>query len=311
MRLRTLPLAVSGILMGSALADLNGIDGNKDITILALLTAICLQILSNLANDYGDFSKGTDNEKRLGNMRALQSGRITPQAMLRMIFIFIALCLGFGISLLYVASDGNLTLSFVLFFALGIAAIAAAIKYTVGKSAYGYSGFGDVFVFLFFGLVAVLGVYVLNKHFTWNWWLDRWMLLPATAMGLLSTAVLNTNNIRDIDNDRASNKNTIVVKMGLSKARVYHWFLLLGAFVCMLVFVRLQFIHVIQYISLLAFIPIFIQGYKVQTTAPSPVFNGYLKQLSLSTLLFVVIYILLQTACLFILGYKALQNFPH
>lgn len=311
MRLRTLPLAVSGILMGSALADLNGIDGNKDITILALLTAICLQILSNLANDYGDFSKGTDNEKRLGNTRALQSGRITPQAMLRMIFIFIALCLGFGISLLYVASDGNLTLSFVLFFALGIAAIAAAIKYTVGKSAYGYSGFGDVFVFLFFGLVAVLGVYVLNKHFTWNWWLDRWMLLPATAMGLLSTAVLNTNNIRDIDNDRASNKNTIVVKMGLNKARVYHWFLLLGAFVCMLVFVRLQFIHVIQYISLLAFIPIFIQGYKVQTTAPSPVFNGYLKQLSLSTLLFVVIYILLQTAGLFILGYKAFQNFPH
>lgn len=310
-RLRTLPLAVSGILMGSALADLNGIDGSKGITILALLTAVCLQILSNLANDYGDFTKGTDNEKRLGNMRALQSGEITPKAMLRMMIVFVILCLAFGLTLLYVASDGNINYSFLLFFALGLASIAAAIKYTVGKSAYGYSGFGDVFVFIFFGLVSVLGVYMLNKHFTWNWSFDGLMLLPAIAMGLLSTAVLNTNNIRDIDNDRASNKNTIVVKMGLSKARIYHWFLLLGAFVCMLVFVRMQFIHVIQYLSLLAFIPIFIQGYKVQTTAPSKVFNGYLKQLSLSTLLFVVVYILLQTAGIFILGYQTIQKFQH
>jgi 1,4-dihydroxy-2-naphthoate octaprenyltransferase len=311
MRLRTLPLAVSGILMGSALADLNGIDGSKGITLLALLTAVCLQILSNLANDYGDFSKGTDNEKRLGNMRALQSGHITPQAMLRMILVFVGLCLVFGLSLLYVASRGNLTISFLLFFALGIAAIAAAIKYTVGKSAYGYSGFGDVFVFIFFGLVAVLGVYILNRQFTWNWSVDKLMLLPAIAMGLLSTAVLNTNNIRDIDNDRASNKNTIVVKMGLSNARVYHWFLLIGAFVCMLIFVRLQFIHFIQYISLLAFIPIFIQGYKVQTTSPSPVFNRFLKQLSISTLLFVVLFIVTQTIALGIIGYQAIQNFQH
>ncbi len=309
MRLRTLPLAVSGILMGSALADLNGIDGGKGITLLALLTAVCLQILSNLANDYGDFSKGTDNEKRLGNMRALQSGNITPQAMLRMIVVFVGLCLVFGLSLLYVASRGHINVSFLLFFALGIAAIAAAIKYTVGKSAYGYSGFGDVFVFVFFGWVAVLGVYVLNKQFVWDWSMDKFMLLPATAMGLLSAAVLNTNNIRDIDNDRASNKNTIVVKIGLSKARVYHWCLLLGGLVCMFVFVQLKYIHMIQYVSLLAFIPMLIQGYKVQTTAPSPVFNGYLKQLSLSTLLFVVLFVVMQTVALGIIGYEAIQNF--
>ncbi|MFN3446695.1 MAG: 1,4-dihydroxy-2-naphthoate octaprenyltransferase, partial [Bacteroidia bacterium] len=166
MRLRTLPLAVSGILMGSALSDLSGVESHKLITILALLTAIFLQILSNLANDYGDFTKGTDNEKRVGNMRALQSGNITPKAMLRMIVVFVVLSLISGISLLYVAANGNINYSFLLFFMLGIAAIAAAIKYTVGKSAYGYSGLGDVFVFVFFGLVAVLGVYILHNHFT-------------------------------------------------------------------------------------------------------------------------------------------------
>ncbi len=309
MRLRTLPLAVSGILMGSALSDLSGVESHKLITILALLTAIFLQILSNLANDYGDFTKGTDNEKRVGNMRALQSGNITPKAMLRMIIVFVVLSLISGISLLYVAANGNINYSFLLFFMLGIAAIAAAIKYTVGKSAYGYSGLGDVFVFVFFGLVAVLGVYILHNHFTWRWPVDKWMILPATTIGLLSTAVLNTNNIRDIENDRASGKNTIVVKMGVQKARLYHWFLILGALVVLVIFIQVNLLHWIQYLSVLAFIPIIKQAITVQQLEPSPKYNALLKQLSLSTLLLVVVFVVIQTIALGIFVSDTIHNF--
>lgn len=309
MRLRTLPLAVSGILMGSALSDLSGVESHKMITILALLTAIFLQILSNLANDYGDFTKGTDNENRVGNMRALQSGNITPKAMLRMIIVFVVLSLISGISLLYLAADGNINYSFLLFFILGLASIAAAIKYTVGKSAYGYSGLGDVFVFVFFGLVAVLGVYILHNHFTWRWPVDKWMILPAITVGLLSTAVLNTNNIRDIENDRASGKNTIVVKMGLQKARIYHWFLLLGALLSLALFIQTNLLHWIQYLSLLSFIPIIKQGFTVQKLEPSPKYNALLKQLSISTLMLVVVFVVIQTIALGIFVSNTINNF--
>lgn len=309
MRLRTLPLAVSGIIMGSALSDLSGVESHKMITILALLTAIFLQILSNLANDYGDFTKGTDNENRVGNMRALQSGNITPQAMLRMIIVFVVLSLISGISLLYLAADGNINYSFLLFFILGLASIAAAIKYTVGKSAYGYSGLGDVFVFVFFGLVAVLGVYILHNHFTWRWPVDKWMILPAITVGLLSTAVLNTNNIRDIENDQASGKNTIVVKMGLQKARIYHWFLLLGALLSLALFIQANLLHWIQYLSLLAFIPIIKQGVTVQKLEPSPKYNALLKQLSISTLMLVVVFVVIQTLALGIFVSNTINNF--
>lgn len=298
MRLRTLPLAASGILMGSALADLSGNGSDRTITLLALLTALLLQILSNLANDYGDFMKGTDNEQRLGNTRALQSGNISPQAMLRAILIFVGLCLASGISLLYVASGGHFSIRFILFFILGIAAIAAAIKYTVGKSAYGYSGFGDVFVFVFFGPVAVLGVYILHHHIQWSWFSDKFMVLPAISMGLLSAGVLNTNNIRDIDNDRASGKHTLVVKVGLENARKYHWGLITGSFLCLLLFIVSTPLHWIQYLSLLAFFPIFKQALSVQKTPPSPVFNGYLKRLSLGTLFLVVVFVVIQTIAL-------------
>ncbi len=309
MRLRTLPLAVSGILMGSALSDLSGVESHKMITILALLTAIFLQILSNLANDYGDFTKGTDNQNRVGNMRALQSGNITPQAMLRMIIVFVVLSLISGIGLLYLAADGNINYSFLLFFILGLASIAAAIKYTVGKSAYGYSGLGDVFVFVFFGLVAVLGVYILHNHFTWRWPVDKWMILPAITVGFLSTAVLNTNNIRDIENDRASGKNTIVVKMGLQKARIYHWFLLLGALLSLAFFIQANLLHWIQYLSLLAFIPIIKQGVTVQKLEPSPKYNALLKQLSISTLMLVVVFVVIQTVALGIFVSNTINNF--
>lgn len=306
LRLRTLPLAVSGILMGSALAELSGYTQQLSITYLAIATAVCLQILSNLANDYGDFTKGTDNANRLGNQRALQSGNLSVGTIFFSMVIFGLLSLGLGLLLLWIASEKTLTIGFVCFLILGLLAIAAAIKYTVGKKAYGYSGFGDVFVFVFFGPVAVVGVYLLQHHFVFysinNWW----VCAPAIAMGLLSTAVLNTNNIRDVTNDAQSGKNTLVVKMGVAAAKKYHWFLVITALVLFVIFLLVNHIHWIQFLSLLGFLPILLQAKNVYTTEPSAAYNNYLKQLSLGILLFTVIYIIVQTIAL---GVNAINTF--
>ena len=160
-RLRTLPLALSAILMGTLLADLYSF-ADPSIFLMASLTAILLQILSNLANDYGDFEKGTDNENRVGNTRAMQSGNITNPAMISMIVVFTCLSFTCGISLLYIAFKGNISLPFLAFLVTGIAAIVSSITYTMGKRAYGYRGWGDFFVFIFFGPVAVLGTFLLH-----------------------------------------------------------------------------------------------------------------------------------------------------
>lgn len=225
-RLRTLPLAVASISMGSIAAAMDG-NHHWDVTLLALLTAFLLQILSNLANDYGDFKNGADNDDRLGPQRAVASGAISEKAMLRAIILFVVLSLVSGISLLVIGiPDLFVNIKGLLFFLVGIAAIVAAIKYTAGKNPYGYSGLGDLSVFIFFGIVAVMGTYYLQTNeFNLN------VLLPASAFGLLSTGVLNVNNIRDIVNDEETGKITIPVKLGAKKARGYHLLLILTAFV--------------------------------------------------------------------------------
>lgn len=223
-RLRTLPLAIGAITMGAFVANIN----NRlqwDIYFLTLLTATLLQILSNLANDYGDFKKGTDNEQRLGPTRSLQSGAISEKAMLRAVILFSVLSLLSGIVLLWLGLKDFSDWKTLAMLGVGIAAIAAAIKYTVGKAAYGYSGWGDVFVFIFFGLVSVGGTYFLMAS-SLHWQL----LLPATCFGCLSACVLNINNIRDIKNDKENNKITLAVKLGRDKARIYHIILVLVAF---------------------------------------------------------------------------------
>lgn len=225
MRLRTLPLAASCVLMGAGIShDVWKYSSNGGLIVgLTLLTTFLLQILSNLANDYGDFMHGTDNEDRVGPERAMQSGAITKSEMLFGLIITSVLTLLSGLALLLISlGSAGLFGYALLFLTIGIVAIAAAIKYTAGKNPYGYRGLGDLFVFVFFGIVGVTGTAFLLTH-SWNWS----YLVPATTIGLLSCAVLNLNNMRDHVNDAASGKITIVVRMGFERARVYHAILIL------------------------------------------------------------------------------------
>ena len=230
-RLRTLPLSVSGILVGSAFAAYkNAFDWS--IFIGCIITTLGLQILSNFANDYGDGVKGTDNTDRIGPKRVLQSGLVGVQELKKAIYWTVGLTMLSIIVLIYVSfKDIGFNANAILFVLLGIAALVAAIKYTVGKSAYGYSGFGDVFVFVFFGGVSVMG-----SSFLYLKTLEPLLWLVAIAMGLLSTGVLNLNNMRDIDNDRKMNKNTLVVKIGSQKAKYYHHTILVLAILCLFLF---------------------------------------------------------------------------
>ena len=251
---------------------------NWKIVIFALSTTLGLQILSNFANDYGDGIKGIDNEDRVGPKRAIQSGVITPAAMKRALVITSILTLISAIILIYVAfKDYNLGFS-LLYLGLGILAIASAIRYTVGNSAYGYRGYGDLFVFLFFGLVSTLGIYFMfAKEMDW------FLLLPATAIGFLSVAVLNLNNMRDEASDRKSNKNTIVVKMGGEKAKVYHYFLVISAMILVLEFSYFKDFNIDQYIYVLAYIPLIKHLTTVYKNKIPKELDPELKKVALST----------------------------
>jgi 1,4-dihydroxy-2-naphthoate octaprenyltransferase len=276
-RLRTLPLSVSGIIVGSFYAMSQAMF-NWKIIIFALSTTLGLQILSNFANDYGDGIKGTDNEDRVGPKRAIQSGVITPEAMKRALVITSILTLISAILLIYVAfKDHNLGFS-LFYLGLGILAIASAIRYTIGNSAYGYRGYGDLFVFLFFGLVSTLGIYFMfAKEMDW------FLLLPATAIGFLSVAVLNLNNMRDEESDRKSNKNTLVVKMGSANAKVYHYFLVISAMVLMLEFSYFKEFNFDQYIFVLAYIPLIKHLVTVYKNKNPKELDPELKKVALST----------------------------
>lgn len=283
-RLRTLPLAASSIILGSFLAAKEE-SFVLSILILSLLTAFFLQILSNLANDYGDSIKGTDNDKRVGPERAIQSGAIKPKQMKRVIILFIVLSLASGIGLIYFGTKNiNITTS-LIFLAIGIVAILAAIKYTMGKNPYGYSGFGDLFVFLFFGIVGVVGSYFLYVNsLSWN------LLLPASALGLLSTGVLNLNNMRDIENDKASEKRTLVVIMGSEKAKYYHLLLISGALYLATVYIVLNYNNYFQLLSILLF-PLFIRNINVVfKNKDVALLDSELKKLAISTLFFTIVF---------------------
>lgn len=232
-RPRTLLLSFSGVLLGGFLSVATK-QYNSLAIVFCTLTAILLQILSNLANDYGDFMKGIDGANRIGPRREMQSGNISGKEMRNGIAVVSILCLVSGALLIFVFAQLTWT-ELAVFAALGIAAVLAALLYTLGKRPYGYRGLGDLFCFLFFGWVAVAGTfYLATKSLDFN------VLLPATAMGFLSNAVLNINNMRDYENDKASGKNSLVVKLGMKKAIVYHCLLIGLAFVCLSVFLILK-----------------------------------------------------------------------
>ncbi len=253
MRPRTLPLAIASSILGGFLAAQNGVF-SWPVTLLCVLTAVFLQILSNLANDYGDSVHGADHVDRAGPKRAVQSGLITASAMKRAMGLFAAFSAVSGLTLVIVALGLSALPYVLLFVLLGGAAIWAAISYTAGSNPYGYAGLGDIFVFIFFGWVGTMGTYFLQA-LAWNWL----VLLPATSVGLLSVAVLNVNNIRDIDSDRQAGKNSIPVRIGPHKARIYHWVLLSSAVLAAFLYVGLTYASAWQFLFVLS-LPLLVKN---------------------------------------------------
>lgn len=292
-RLRTLPLSISGIIIGSYLGvdSLNSISQSNPRLVIwmtpifwfSILTTIGFQVLSNFANDYGDGIKGTDKNRK-GEARMVSSGAITPNQMKSAMIITAIITLVIALLLIYFAF-GRENFGFsLLFFGLGVLSIVAAIKYTVGNSPYGYSGFGDIFVFLFFGLLSVLGSYFLyTKH------LDFEILLPAISVGLLSAAVLNLNNLRDREEDKRNNKNTLVVRLGIEKSKRYHYFLIFGALVAALTYVLLDFKTIYQFLFLVAFLPLLKNVKTVSQNKIPAELDSELKKVALSTFLFAIL----------------------
>lgn len=304
-RLRTLPLSVSGIIVGASAGifektnllqaqldlEFGGLACLAGTTILespmfwlAILVTVGFQVLSNFANDYGDGVRGTD-AKREGEKRMVASGIISPKQMKTGMFITGIITFFLATVLIFMAfGNENFIISFV-FFNLTIVSIIAAVKYTVGKKAYGYSGLGDVFVFLFFGLLSVLGSYYLFTHnLQWQ------LMLPAIAIGCFSTAVLNLNNMRDIENDAAAGKNTLVVKLGVKKAKQYHAFLLLFGMFSAIIYTAINYREPLQFVYLIAFIPFLLNIKTVFKNKVTMLLDGELKKVALSTFLFAILF---------------------
>lgn len=297
-RLRTLPLALSCVLSGSAISLLHistDITAHHSFTISVFIAAICttmlLQILSNLANDFGDASKGTDNDNRLGPIRAVQSGAISLHQMKIAVVVSSIVTFMSGISLLYLAFGYSKIGSALFFLLVGILAIIAAIYYTVGKSAYGYKAMGDLFVFVFFGWVGVLGVHYLQiQDVKWFY------ILPATTIGGLSAAVLNINNMRDIENDKQCGKITLANSMGLSNAKKYHVVLVVFSLCCMPLYIYFtKSTSLVIWLFVLVY-PLFIMHLiKMYRINVNKDFNPLLPQLAMST--FLLSFIFFISAC--------------
>ena len=275
-RLRTLPLSVAGIITGNAIA-FEGDRFSLDIFILSLITAIAFQIISNFANDYGDGIKGTDNKDRLGPERTLQQGLLTAKALKKGIYITSIFAMLLATALVYVALGKDQLVVSIFFFLLAIAAVWAAIKYTVGLRAYGYSGLGDLFVFLFFGWVSVIGACYLQSQT-----IDSTSLFLGTAIGLMSVGVLNLNNMRDIDNDKNSKKHTLAVLMGSQKAKRYHYFLIIVSGVFLYLGIGSSWVMKHPF-SLLILFPLLFHLYQVNKIKEPKGFDPLLKSLALST----------------------------
>lgn len=278
-RPRTLPLALAGLALGNFIAAYYQ-TFSWAIALSTIATAFFLQVLSNFANDYGDFMNGADNENRIGPARAVQSGAISAKQMKQAMVTTSILALLFGVLSLYYASQNVNILALLLMLGLGFAAIWAAIKYTSSKNPYGYKGFGDLAVFLFFGLLAVLGsFYLQNGHIEWL------VFLPAAGFGLFSTGVLNLNNMRDIVNDQAMGKITVAVKLGLPKAKLYHTALIIVGCFLFVIFAIESYATSWQFLFLIPIGFMILHLTRVSKRHNHAEFNPLLKELSLSSAL--------------------------
>ncbi|MCW9715397.1 1,4-dihydroxy-2-naphthoate polyprenyltransferase [Avibacterium gallinarum] len=244
-RPKTLPLAAASIVMGAALAYWDH-KFSWQISLLCLITTLLLQILSNFANDYGDHQKGSDTAERIGPLRGIQHGVISAQQLKKGLIAVILASLFFGFLLIGIAYQSYADL--LAFSLLGGLAIIAAITYTVGAKPYGYMGLGDISVLLFFGILGVCGTYYLQTH-----QLNLMIFLPALATGLFATAVLNINNLRDIEQDKKAGKNTLAVRLGAKNGRIYHCTLLAVGALCYVIFALANFHHLLSFIFLLAY----------------------------------------------------------
>ncbi|MFZ7156467.1 1,4-dihydroxy-2-naphthoate polyprenyltransferase [Avibacterium avium] len=244
-RPKTLPLAAASIVMGAALAYWDH-KFSWQISLLCLITTLLLQILSNFANDYGDHQKGSDTAERIGPLRGIQHGVISAQQLKKGLIAVILASLFFGFLLIGIAYQSYADL--LAFSLLGGLAIIAAITYTVGAKPYGYMGLGDISVLLFFGILGVCGTYYLQTH-----QLNLMIFLPALATGFFATAVLNINNLRDIEQDKKAGKNTLAVRLGAKNGRIYHCTLLAVGALCYVIFALANFHHLLSFIFLLAY----------------------------------------------------------
>ncbi len=285
-RPRTLPLALAGIIMGCGLAWFYGAI-NTLVSIMALITATFIQVFSNFANDYGDSQKGTDNANRLGPTRTVQGGEISMQEMKMGMALIGVLSLISGILLVYFGTWTTSKTAFVCFISLGIIALIAAYFYTAGKKSYGYVGLGDLAVFLFFGLLPVLGAFYLNTGK-----IIPEIILPSLSIGLLSTGVLNLNNMRDVDNDKRSGKITLAVRLGKQKSLLYHNSLVALAWISALVFTVLQPVSFYKWLFLLT-LPLFLRDLiRINQIREAQNLDPFLKKLALSTLAFTLLFCL-------------------
>ena len=250
MRLRTLPLSTGGVLLGILLATAD-YRVSWGVAVLTVLTTVCLQILSNLSNELGDVLHGTDTPERLGPQYGLNSGELTVAQMKRLIGLFVVLCMVSGTAMTWYSFGTLLDLTPILVLLLGAAAITGAMKYTLGRNPYGYRGLGDVYVFLFFGIIAVCGAYFVVSH-TMFWRL----LLPGAAVGCFSVGVLNVNNIRDMKTD-ARNRVTVAIRLGEHRAKIYQSILIVLGWALMVAYCCLRFFSWWHYLYVLT-LPLFV-----------------------------------------------------
>ncbi len=276
-RPKTIPLSISGILIGSSFAIYQGVF-NCIIFILAIITAVCFQVLSNFANDYGDGLKGTDNN-RIGPERVVASGLITLSQIKRAIILASIFSLFFSLTLIFYVFDESL-INISIFVVLSLCSIIAAITYTMGKTPYGYYGFGDIFVFIFFGLISVVG-----SNFLYTKFFDHSVILVSIVIGLLCTAVLNINNIRDIENDKNSAKRTIPVQIGFRFSKYYHY-LLIGFSIFLLFIWLAEFDYSSNFILIIfSFLILLRHVYKVFRSKFPIDFKPLLSELAISVFL--------------------------